>query len=319
MGPLAVMALAVGGCASDRNRPDDPAEDQSLGSSVGGLNRGELPVAVRFQRTAEGNWVRGNDAFDDDEFLAAQQYFQYIRTKFPYSRYAAMSAVRIADCQYARKRYLEAIDSYQSFVRTHPTHKQVPYALYQVGLGYYEQIPGDFFMLPPSHEKDQAAIRDAERKLAEYVRRFPKDENAGPAQKKLDEVRKRMMAHERYVADFYDNLDRDRAYVGRLEVIRRDYADVGLSDELLLEITQVWTRVGEVEKAKSAADQLAKTFPASPLLKEALALVGDAQKAADEAAAQKAAAEAAEEAKDAEPEDEGEEAEATEASEEADG
>ena len=41
----------------------------------------------------------------------------------------------------------------------------------------YEQIPGDWFLLPPSHEKDQAAVRDAERALREYVERYPSDEN----------------------------------------------------------------------------------------------------------------------------------------------
>ncbi|MEO1338065.1 MAG: outer membrane protein assembly factor BamD, partial [Myxococcota bacterium] len=274
--------------------PDDPAEDQSGGGPVGGggLNRGELPVQVRYQRTAEGNWLKAKEAFEDDQFLTAQRYYQYIRTKFPYSRYAALSEVRIADCQYGRQRYLEAIDTYQSFVRTHPTHKEVPYAMYRVGTGYYEQIPGDFFMLPPSHEKDQTAVRDAERKLAEYVRRFPKDENTSKAQEKLDEVRKRLMAHERYVADFYQNLNRDRAYVGRLEVIRRDYADVGLNADLLLEITEVWSRLGEVEKAKNAVAQLNEKFKDSNRLADAQRLITVAEEvAAKKAAAKKAAAE----------------------------
>ncbi|MEM7679117.1 MAG: outer membrane protein assembly factor BamD, partial [Myxococcota bacterium] len=187
--PVAVLIAVMAGCAGSNSAvPDDPAEDQSGGGPLaggGGLNRGELPVQVRYQRTAEGNWLKAEEAYEDDQFLAAQRYYQYIRTKFPYSRYAALSEVRIGDCQYERKRYLEAIDTYQSFVRTHPTHKEVPYAMYRVGTGYYEQIPGDFFMLPPSHEKDQTAVRDAERKLSEYVRRFPKDENTSKAQEKL--------------------------------------------------------------------------------------------------------------------------------------
>ncbi len=257
---VAIGIAGLGGCASTSGADDDPAEDQSIGPQVA-LGRGELAVSVRYQRTAEGNWKRGNAAFEDEEYLAAQRYFQYIRTKFPYSRFAPMSEVRIGDCQFERQRWLEAIDTYQSFVRTRPTHAQVPYAMYRTALGYYEQIPGDFFMLPPSHEKDQTAVRDASRKLSEYVRRFPKDKNFADGKEKLDEVRKRLMAHERYVADFYRGLDRDRAYAGRLEVIRRDFADVGLSDELLLEIVEVWSRVGELDKAKNAAAQLAKDFP----------------------------------------------------------
>ena len=77
------------------------------------------------------------------------------------------------------------------------------------------------------------------------------------------DVRKRLLAHERYAADFYSNLGRDRAYVGRLEVIRRDFADVGLDAELLWEIAEVWNRVGENERAISAARQLTQLFPKS--------------------------------------------------------
>ena len=303
-GALLAWSVAVGACASSTTANDDPADDptgRDVGGTNVGLNRGELQVAVRFQRTAEGNWARGNAAFADDEFLAAQRYYQYIRTKFPYSRYAALSEVRIADCQYERQRFLEAIDTYQTFVRTHPGHEQVPYAAYRIGIAYYEQIPTDFFLLPPSHEKDQASVRDTERRLAEYVSRFPKDENFKDAKSKLDEVRRRLMAHERYVADFYRNLDRDRASVGRLEVIRRDFAEVGVDDELLYEIAETWAKVGEIEKAKSAADQLAKDFPASDLVKRARERIAQAeqQKAADDAKAEQEAAQQ----EDAAPED----------------
>ena len=112
------------------------------------------------------------------------------------------SEVRIADCQFERGRYVESIDSYQNFVRLHPTHEKVPYALYRVGMAYHEQIPSNFFLLPPSHEKDQGAVRDAARARGDYVSRFPEDEHAEDAKKMLKDARERLMAHERYVADF---------------------------------------------------------------------------------------------------------------------
>ncbi len=297
----ALITILIAGCSSTNGAQDDdevaPTDPTSLGPL--GLNRGEIPVSVRFKRTAEGNWLKGNEAFEDEDFLVAQRYYQYIRTKFPYSRYAAMSEVRIADCQYERRRYLEAIDSYQNFVRGHPGHKEVPYAMYRIGIGYYEQIPGDYILLPPSHEKDQEAVRDAERRLSEYVRRFPNHENAAEAKLKLNEVRGRLMAHERYVADFYNFLDRTRAYVGRLEVIRRDFADVGLDDELLVEIIEAWAEVDEIDKAKDALDQLIRDFPASDNIEDMKEVVQEAeQKLAAMAAAEQADADASSESSD---------------------
>ena len=235
--------------------------------------RNEALPSVSYGQTAQDNWDKGERAFNEEEYLAAQRYYTYIRSKFPYSRFAVLADLRIADCQFARERYIESIDSYQNFVRLHPTHPKVGYARFKTGMAYYEQIPGDWFLLPPSHEKDQAAVKDAERALREYVERYPTDENIEEATKVLREVRSRLMAHERYAADFYDNLDKDRAYVGRLEIIRRDFADVGLTDELLLEIAEVYARLGDLDKAKTAVAEMREKFPASDLIAEAQDLI----------------------------------------------
>lgn len=279
--PFGMALLAVGlfvGCASSNDGGVD--EDPNNPSAQPG--QGENAVTVTYESTAEGNFLKGEDAFKDEQYLAAQRYFGFVRTKFPYSRYAVQAELRVADCQFARERYLEAIDSYQNFVRLHPNHEKVPYASFKVGMAHHAEIPSEFFILPPAHEKDQAAVRDAARALESYLERFSDDENATEAKKVLDDVRRRLMAHERYVADFYKNLERERAYVGRLEVIRHDFADVGLTDELLLEITRAWARLGEAEKAKSAAKQLEEAFPKSKLVGEAKqAVAGIAAKPAE--------------------------------------
>ncbi|MEQ8280885.1 MAG: outer membrane protein assembly factor BamD [Deltaproteobacteria bacterium] len=268
-----LLALTLAACASSNQGGEEEPEVDNASYAPG---RGEAAPTVRYERTAEGNWIKGEDAFQREEYLGAQRYFGYIRTKFPYSRYAVKSELRIADCQFQRGRHIEAIDSYQNFVRLHPTHEKVPYALYKVGMAYFEQIPSNFFLLPPAHEKDQSAVRDAARALGDYVSRFPDDENITEAKKVLDDVRRRLMAHERYVADFYKNLERDRAYVGRLEVIRREFEDVGLDDELLAEIVEAWVKLGELEKARSALKQMREKFPQSDELEDAESAIDSA-------------------------------------------
>lgn len=256
-----LFSLGLAACANATGAVDeDTTEDDLAGSSVQ-PGRGEAAVTVSYAPTAEGNFVEGEKAYQNEEFLAAQRYFGYIRSKFPYSRFSVLAELRIADCQFERKRYLEAIDSYNNFVRLHPTHDKAAYARFRIGKSYFNQIPSNFFLLPPAHEKDQAAVRDAEKALLAYVRQNPKGEDVPEAEKILAKVRGRLMAHERYVADFYKNLERDRAYVGRLEVIRTSFADVGLDAELLLEISEVWARLGEPDKARAALTELMEKFP----------------------------------------------------------
>lgn len=239
------------------------------GQNQGPPGRGESAPSVAYAATAEANFLAGEKAFEDEQYFAAQRFFSYIRTKFPYSRFAQLAQLRIADCQFERKRFLECIDSYQNFARLHPTHEKAAYARFRVGLSYFNQIPSNFFMLPPAHEKDQTAVRDAEQALAAYLDQHPDDMHATEAHKIIDDVRARLMAHERYVADFYKRLGRDRAYAGRLEIIRAKFADVGLTDELLFELVEVWARVGEADKATNAATQLKEKFPKSERVAEA--------------------------------------------------
>jgi outer membrane protein assembly factor BamD len=235
---------------------------------------------VTYAATAEENWRLAEEAFADEDYAVAQRYYSYIRNKYPYTSFAAPSSLRLGDCQFERERYIESIDSYQNFTRLYPTHEKVPYAMLRIGLSYYEQIPSDWFMLPPSEEKEQSAVRDAERALRDYVERFPEDEGQKQGKEVLTDVRKKLLAHERYVANFYKNIGKDRAYVGRLEVIRRDFKDVGVDDELLFDITAAWAGIGELDRAKSAAKELEEKFPSSPRIPEAKqAIAAAAQKA----------------------------------------
>src|SRR5687767_1711400 len=138
----------VAACAGNKASSDsDPGavEDvpEERGTETGPGGRAENIPSVTYANSAEENWKLGEEAFTDEDYLVAQRYYSFIRNKFPYSQYAASSALRIGDCQFARERYIESIDSYQNFSRLYPTHDKVPYAMLRIGLSYFEQIPGD--------------------------------------------------------------------------------------------------------------------------------------------------------------------------------
>ncbi len=246
------------------------------------LRRGESLPTFRPKATAEANFKRAEDAYKDENYLLAQRYYSYVRRKFPYTKHAVSSELRIGDCQFGRESYLEAIDSFQNFVRMRPGHPRVPYAMFRTGMAYYEQIPGSWFLLPPPEEKDQTAVRDAAAALRSYLDRFPEDKNAAAAQKVFLELRGRLAAHERYAADFYKNLGRDRAYVGRLEVLRVKFSDVSLNPELLLEMAEIYLRLKENKKLAGVYTQLKEQYPKSDEYREVEAFLPQGAKKASE-------------------------------------
>jgi outer membrane protein assembly factor BamD len=102
----------------------------------------------------------------------------------------------------------------------------VPYALWRVGRSYFEQIPSDFFILPPVHERDPAATKDALRALGTFVDRYPDHEQTPDARERILACRRLLADQELYVARFYMRQDRPVSARGRLEGIVAQYADL---------------------------------------------------------------------------------------------
>lgn len=257
---LPALALAIG-CASTDGALGTEQSEPLPGEAAIGLGRGETLPAFAPQDTAEANWAEGEKAFEDERYILAQRFYIYLRRNFPYSKYATLADLRVSDCQYERERHRVAIDGYQNFVRLHPTHPQVPYALYKTARAHYELIPNELFIFPPAYEKDQSETRDAAKALTRYLQRYPEHRFAGEARKLLADVRERLMAHERYVADFYRKAGRLRGYVGRLERIHDAFPDVGLDPELLVEMIEVYVKLEDADKAQATLAELESKFP----------------------------------------------------------
>ncbi|MEM9489929.1 MAG: outer membrane protein assembly factor BamD, partial [Myxococcota bacterium] len=129
------FALAVTGCGGS-------------GGSTG---------AVKYSVSAQKNYEQGLARLERKDWLAARKYFSFIKARFPYSKYAVLSELRLADSEFGARSYLQAIDSYKLFIKFHPTHEMVAngYANFRIGESYLKLLPGDFWLLPPSYEKDQ--------------------------------------------------------------------------------------------------------------------------------------------------------------------
>jgi len=133
--------------------------------------------AVDYSVSAQKNYEKGLKELEDKDWIAASKYFGFIKSRFPYSKYAVLAELRLADAQFGAEQYLEAIDSYRLFIKFHPTHEMVEngYAAYRVGESYYRMLPDEWFLVPPAYEKDQGPVRDALREAADELDELPDD------------------------------------------------------------------------------------------------------------------------------------------------
>jgi outer membrane protein assembly factor BamD len=135
----------------------------------------DVTKPITYSLTAKQNYEKGLAELKDENYPEAQKYFQFVKQKFPFSKFAVLAELAIADTQFSRGNYTESVDSYKAFIRLHPTHEKVEdgYAAFRVGQCYFKDMPDDIWLLPPSYEKDQSAVNDALRELDDFRKRYP--------------------------------------------------------------------------------------------------------------------------------------------------
>ena len=218
----------------------------------------------RFGKSAEEDYQLGMEELRVHTYPEATRYFERVRTKYPFSQYAALSELRLADIKFDQDRNIEAADAYQQFVKLHPNHDQADYAAYRAGLSYWKETPGEFFLFPAAYEKDATQAKDAVKSLTAFVEKYPQSKYEPDAEKVLAQARQRLADHEWYVAEFYAKRGHKAGAAGRLEALVRDYPTSPRAPAALYWLAETYLELDEKFRAQQALQQLIAKHPQDP-------------------------------------------------------
>jgi len=222
----------------------------------------EATKPVTYSMTAKQNYEKGLAELKEENYPEAQKYFQFVRSKFPFSKYAVLAELALADTALARGGHTEAIDAYKQFMRLHPTHEKTTdgYVAYKIGECYFRDMPDDIWLLPPSYEKDQAAVSDALREVDDFLKKYPDSVYVKDAQRLRREALKRLVDHEVYVARFYLDRDHPKAAAMRIETAIRRYPGSGREPELLVTLGQTYLHMGDPARARDTFERVVREY-----------------------------------------------------------
>lgn len=173
----------------------------------------------------------GMDQFKSGNYRSSIESFETLKNWYPFSKYAILAELKIADAYYKLKEYEEAIFAYEEFENLHPRNEAVPYVIYQIGLCYFEQID--------TWDRDQAPARKALDTFNRLVKQFPTNPYAKKSAGLIKKSLKSIAGHEIYVGLFYFKGKHYKAALKRFKALVSNHPDVGAHQKALAYIARL--------------------------------------------------------------------------------
>lgn len=168
----------------------------------------------------------GIDAYEKGQFHDAIKNFEQLKDWYPFSKYAMLAELKIADSHFRMEEYPEAVQAYGEFEQLHPRNEAIPYVIYQIGRCYYQQMD--------TVDRDQTSAQKALETFQRLIRQHPGDPYAQKALSHIQICYQSLAGHDFYVGMFYYKAERYEAAKQRFLSVLTKYPDTGVHYRALL-------------------------------------------------------------------------------------
>ncbi|MCK5349419.1 MAG: outer membrane protein assembly factor BamD [Desulfobacula sp.] len=175
----------------------------------------------------------GSSAFVSGDYKTAVKSYSDLKDWYPFSKYAILAELKIADAHYHLEEYDEAILAYEEFEKMHPKNEAVPYVIYQTGLCWFNQLG--------TIDRDHTPAKNTLIQFNRLIDQYPESEYAKEAEKNIKKCMDNLSGHELYVANFYYKTKKYKAALKRYEYLVETYPDSKESKEALNKISECRT------------------------------------------------------------------------------
>jgi outer membrane protein assembly factor BamD len=111
-----------------------------LGISILFISGCSIFGSDQMNKNAEQLAAEGSSAFVGEDYKDSIKAYTDLKDWYPFSKYAILAELKIADAHFNLEEYDEALVAYDSFERMHPRNEAVPYVINQIGLCWFNQI-----------------------------------------------------------------------------------------------------------------------------------------------------------------------------------
>ena len=203
---------------------------------------------------AETYYLRGEAYLKESSYDKALEKFNLVKNKFPYSKYAVESELKIADTYFQKGDYIDAQKQYELFSEFHPGDIRRDYAIFNSGMSYYN-------LMPSAVDRDLSYGPKAISEFKSLMELFPNSTYFKEALNKYTEIRIKLAEKEIYIGHFYRKRGEYESAVGRLKGVLDNYDGLGFDENMYKEIVTCFIKLDNKDEAIYYLDLYIAAFP----------------------------------------------------------
>ncbi len=201
--------------------------------------------ANKLYTEASANLREGN-------YQTAIGYYEKLEARYPFGKFALQAQLDLAYAYYRDGESESALAAADRFIKLHPSHPAVAYALYLKGIVNFNRRLGFLTRFVPTDtsQRDPGAALDSFKDFSELVRRFPDSEYADDARKRMLFLRNNLAKYELNVAEYYYKRGAYIASANRAAAVVEKFQKTPSVKPALELMIKAYTKLGKDKLAK---------------------------------------------------------------------
>lgn len=205
------------------------------------------------------------DAVDRGRYKEAAEYYNEVERLHPYSLEAKTALIEAAKAYREEQMYPESRASAARYLDFYPTTDDAPFAMYLIGLSYYDQII--------DVERDQRNTFRALKVFRQLIETYPSSKYAELAKDKFNTALNQLAGKEMDIGRYYLKRGHFTAALERFRVVVNSYGETPQTPEAIYRMIEAYLSLGLIGEAQSAQGLLAKRYSDSVWYADSLRLL----------------------------------------------
>lgn len=219
---------------------------------------------------AEQFYKAAKEQLDNNNWDAAIKLYERLEAKFPFGRYAQQAQVEVAYAYYKQGESAQSISAIDKFMKLHPNHPNLDYAIYLKGLANFKEDLGPLTRIARQDlaDRDPKAARESFETFKDLVTRFPQSRYANDARERMIYLVEALARHEIHVARYYMSRGAYLAAANRAQDAIVRFPNSPTHREALDVLVEAYDRMGMHDLRDDTKKVLARNFPDDPMGRE---------------------------------------------------